>query len=281
MLTFGTDPELFLAENSRPVPAVGLIGGTKEKPFMYEQYGFQEDNVMGEYTVPVTSDPFYVVDLAREGARLLMDFVRTKHQRTFTLYRKPVATFTDEVMAACGQQGMQFGCSPDFDAYRMGAQWEPFDPAALRKKGRHMRFAGGHIHIGYKEDVPNVPEYVAALMCDLTIGASLVSGGEQQAARREWYGLPGRFRPTAYGLEYRTPSNQWLYSAALGSALSGGLDAFNRLMQSGEEQLVRLYNEVPWNDLRKAITEENSGVLCELGRWLNGSYDSLALPYGG
>lgn len=281
MLTFGSDPEFFLAENNAPIPAVGLVGGTKEKPFMYEGYGFQEDNVMCEFTTPVTTDPYALPSYAWSGRELLVDFVRTKHQRKLGLYRKPHAAFTDEVLAACGEQAMQFGCSPDFDAYRLGAQWERIDPALLRVRGKHSRFAGGHVHIGYKSDAPEVPEYVMAMMCDLTVGAALVCHGEKQGGRREWYGLPGRFRPTSYGLEYRTPSNHWLYATALASALSEGLNSLSRIVMAGEEYMVRLYNEVPWNDLKEGIAKENAGVLHELGVWLNRSYANINLAYGG
>jgi hypothetical protein len=278
-LSFGSDPELFLTdEQGAVIPAVGLVGGTKDKPLMVESFGMQEDNVMGEYTTPVANNSGEMVAWAMEGGRTLLRHVRARNDRHFGIYQSPVAYFDAEVLLAAGPQAVQFGCSPDFDAYAMGAQHGRVDPRVLRFRNGAYRFAGGHVHLGYK-DVTKIPEHVVAMFCDLTIGASLVWGGERQGRRRELYGMPGRYRPTSYGIEYRTPSNLWIYDARAQNALRQGIDMLCSILTGPVDAAQRLYNEVPWGDLKTMISDENDMAIGDFGTWLAGSYRDIGCPY--
>lgn len=284
-ITYGADPELFLADaKGKPVVAVGKVGGTKDKPRMVGQYGLQEDNVMAEYTIPPSARAGHMLEYARQGASVVLDAVHAAGH-PLNLYTRPTALFSLAALEAAGPQALQFGCSPDFDAYQMGAAHERVNPNVLLAgvvKGvdSAWRFAGGHIHLGYK-DTYEVPEYVATMFADLTIGLALVIGGESQGERRKLYGVAGRFRPTSYGIEYRTPSNQWLYDGNTQDAVHFGCEAFARVMGADTVTQQRLYNEVPWNDLRTIIGTENRLDAENLSRWLNGSYHDLQLAYGG
>lgn len=280
-ITFGSDPELFLCDESyAPVAACGLIGGTKEKPLDVEGYGLQEDNVMAEFTTPPTQNAAHVVYYAHDGVQKLLRFVRTKTKRNLGVLPTPTVIFPEAALLAAGQQALQFGCSPDYSAYTMGQKNPGVNPDSLRVKGGALRFAGGHVHVGYKSDI-DLPEHVAVMFLDLTVGLSLVWSGEKQGERRNLYGQAGRYRPTSYGVEYRTPSNLWVYDAQAQNAISNGLSSFRNLCSMAQPDILRLYNEVPWHDVRNMIDSENPEATNDLGTWLNDSYPTLGLAYGG
>lgn len=285
-ITYGADPEFFLADaRGRAVVAVGKIGGTKDKPRMVGEFGLQEDNVMAEFTIPPSARVGTMIEYARHGVSVTLEAV---HQagHDLRLFSRPTALFALTTLEAAGPQALQFGCSPDFDAYQMGAAHERVNPNVLLAgvvKGidSAWRFAGGHVHLGYKDTVADLPEYVAAMFADLTIGLSLVTMGESQGERRKLYGIAGRYRPTSYGIEYRTPSNQWLYNSEVQDGLHFGCEAFTRLLLLPADVQQRIYNEVPWNDLRNIIGTENRHEAELLGRWLSSAYPNHGIVYGG
>jgi hypothetical protein len=274
---FGSDPEFFLAHRTTglPVPAVGLIGGTKDKPRMVAGYGLQEDNVMAEFTTPPDGNIRVNMVAATEGVNVVLRNL-VRGAPPCELLSACSVEFAADALDAAGPQARQFGCSPDFDAYNMGARHTRVDPRALLTPTGAWRFAGGHIHVGYK-NVTEMPEYVAALMCDLTLGLSLVLGGEVQGQRRSLYGMAGRFRPTSYGVEYRTPSNQWLYRHTLQSYLSVSSGGLVRIFRSPQETQVRLFNEVPWADVQHIINNELHGEARAMLSWLGRVYPELQL----
>lgn len=274
-VTYGSDPEFFLfdARVGTPIPAVGLVGGTKDKPRMVSGYGLQEDNVMAEFTTIPSESIGQNLDNALEGVYVLTNSL-VAGAPACSIYEGCAWEFPREVLISAGPQALQFGCSPDFDAYNLGERHPRVNPAALDTAVGAWRFAGGHIHVGYK-DVCAMPEYVAALMCDLTLGLSLIGSGEAQGARRRLYGMAGRFRPTRYGVEYRTPSNAWLYRADLRGALMRGAEALSGIMTASQDVQVRLFNEVPWNDVQRAINAEVWNDARDLQAWLANTYKGL------
>jgi hypothetical protein len=271
---FGSDPEFFLANHAgNPIPAVGLIGGTKDKPRMVEGYGLQEDNVMAEFTTPPANDLRHNMEAATAGVAVVLHNLVPGSPRC-RLHKACAVEFSAAALEAAGPQALQFGCSPDFDAYNMGARHTRVDPRTLMTDTGAWRFAGGHIHVGYK-DVCSMPEYVAALMCDITLGMSLIIAGERQSLRRSLYGMAGRFRPTSYGVEYRTPSNQWLYSDTLRSYLGVGSGILERVLRADSATQVRLYNEVPWTDVSGIINGEDQTEARAFMGWLGRTYPEL------
>ena len=271
-ITFGADPELFITnESGVAIPAVGLIGGTKDKPRMVGEYGLQEDNVMAEYTVPPAANIPQLIERAQLGLRTTIRAAREKVPGAGYL-RSPVAMFDHGVLLAAGPQAAQFGCSPDFDAYANGAAHPRVSPDVLVRGTSALRFAGGHIHLGYKDLCPDVPEFVVAMVCDITIGLTLVSYHECQSERRALYGKAGRYRPTPYGVEYRVPSNAWLYDPEVRTGLVEGLRTFNTVIRLGDLELSRFYNEAPWPDVAAAINSEHRHLAYDIIEWVTSSY---------
>lgn len=200
-VTLGADPEVFLQTlNGEPQSSEGIIPGTKEEPTVISEAGhaIQPDNVMCEFNIPpVIDEDSWVREL-----QFCLNYIRDE-------YGYPVATvpsmeFPPEALST--EQGKQFGCSPDFSAWST----MPFEPPVPPKK---MRYAGGHIHVGWDKPDEEVGHELVRAM-DLFLGVPAVLMDEDHA-RKSFYGNPGRMRPTSYGVEYRTLSNFWLQSEAL------------------------------------------------------------------
>lgn len=257
MITLGTDPELFLVDRrtNALIPACGKIGGTKGNALdLGDGFGLQEDNVMVEFNTPPTGDPTQFLESVQTGLRKTMDFVRTK------IPEVDYDTGSERVFmyGLLDTPGARvFGCSPDFDAYNHGEPHNALDPGHLDTDIGAWRFAGGHVHIGFHPN-ENVPKFVAASFADLFLGLRSI-GEDNQPERRKLYGQPGRYRPTSYGIEYRTLSNYWIFQENY--AYETGCRAFNLAMfleETSPDRLREKFKAVPWNDVRRAITTDDT-----------------------
>jgi len=199
-ITVGHDAELFLQDGKGGfVPAIGLVGGTKEKPFKVDQGAFQEDNVMAELNV----DPATTREEFSDRTKYVMDQLR-KHIRPhgLSLSKESAAEFTTEQLD--DPQANMFGCLPDYDA------WDICENPLIDLSGQNKRYAGGHIHIGvpFTNDGMAICRFVQRLDMTIGIGMQLLFG---ESERSKTYGRWGAHRPTAYGVEYRVPDNSWLF----------------------------------------------------------------------
>lgn len=260
MFTIGSDPEFFITNGAGSVvPIVGLLGGTKEEPFQLGGgFAYQEDNVMAEYNIPPATDYQTFANHIVHGRSLALNKVRETYPKAAASKQSSVL-FSQEHLAT--PQAQMFGCSPDFNAYEQGRPLPRINPELLMRGTSAWRFAGGHIHLGYKDALTwQVPEFVVAAMCDLLISIPMiVNGFDEQGERRRFYGSPGRFRPTKYGIEYRTLSNKWTMTER--SAMIAGLCALNTMheLARGEAHIRAVYNEMPWHDVRRTISNEDMG----------------------
>jgi hypothetical protein len=265
-LTYGCDPEFFLAgPNNQPLPVCGWLGGSKETHIPLFDCEVHEDGCAAELTFTRPDTDFNtMISRAQVGVSTVIDFVQTERGKNLRLYSSPYALFPHKVLDELGPIATTFGCSPEYDSYRHGISCDPVNSSMFATKEGYYRFAGGHIHLGYKELHPDVPEYVVAMLCDATIGLSLVAMGERQGERRKMYGSPGRFRPTAYGVEYRVPSNMWLYNGDVSAGLSTGCSRLQEILQSSEPAIRAKWNSIDWIAVRKALASESSVVASQL-----------------
>lgn len=271
MVTIGADPEILLEDaNANLVPIIGKVGGTKKNPLpikeLGEGYYIQEDNVALEFNIPAVT-----------GSRNFAAAIGNSVQYATTvagklglgLHRKSAGVFSYESLRA--PEAMRFGCSSDNNAYEQGAYCAPVLPENLlvNDAGDQWRFCGGHIHVGY--DAPHVPKFVAASFADLFIGLPLTAI-DKQGERRKHYGQAGRYREKSYGIEYRTPSNAWLWNNNLTHAVASKAVALGVYLEnSNEHSLRKAYLEVPWPDVRKAINEENPRLANSILRYAQGN----------
>lgn len=193
----GADPELFLTKDGKFVSAIGMVGGSKEKPKRIDKVGHavQEDNVMVEYNIKPAAN----VDEFVKSHEFVLAYLR-KNLPEYQLDFSASAEFTPEQLE--NPKALVFGCDPDYNAWTM-----TINPP-IKSEGVKLRTAGGHIHVGYhKPGIKDQVELIRAM--DLFIGVpSILLDPDKR--RRERYGKAGAFRPKEYGVEFRTPSNFWI-----------------------------------------------------------------------
>jgi len=214
--TIGADPELLLFSDTlnRFVPSIGLIGGTKQDPFLIPSGALQEDNVTAEFNidpVPVDTPDKFIQSIT--DVRKYLDTLVAE----FGLKSRVVASaeYTDEDLET--PQAQESGCDPDINAYTLERNvYPPIHESSIR-------CAGGHIHYGSDEifqDPGSREKFIK--YCDYYVGAPL-SIIDEDTERRKTYGRAGNFRYKPYGVEYRTPSNIWLKSPELMEFVFNGM----------------------------------------------------------
>ena len=202
-MTFGADIEFILqsVQTAKLVPVCGLVGGTKEEPIQFpgERDGFkyQEDGITLELNVPVAQDvtEFYrnIRWMVPLGQQLVKPkgLVLTSYCQANLLNMDPIPT--EETMPGA----FIIGCDPDRSAYT--GERPPFSAEIFGP----LRFAGGHIHIGY--DTSLLPREMMVRALDVYFE----NVRYDNSMRQEFYGMPGIYREKPYGVEYRTPQGGW------------------------------------------------------------------------
>ena len=264
-VTIGTDPELFLKDTrtGTVMPAVGLIGGTKGEPIPIPElgkgFGLQEDNVMVEFNIPPATQARHFSRRIRNVLDHITRLVHTSQENMTLDVGACARLFRYEQLDT--PQAKMFGCSVDYNAHEQGQAWPTVRAEMLDEEEGAWRFAGGHVHLGYTS---TVPQFVAASFADVFLGLPSV-GLDQQGLRRTLYGQAGRYRPTEWGIEYRTLSNFWIWDPQLSEQIGQrALTLCNILESHPEETLQQWYAEIPWTDVRKAINTEDEPLAADL-----------------
>jgi hypothetical protein len=254
-IAVGSDLEVFLFSNElkKIVPCVGILDGTKDKPWTPPgfQTGFaiQEDNVMVEYNIPPANSGPLFVQYIQEGKHMVLQELSKRYGAQYSLYtRKSDHKFQARDLQS--DQAKLIGCEPDFDAYEGGKM--RYDPP---KPGLH-RACGGHIHLGgdFK-----CPDFVAALFAELMIGVRGGVHSTPDGERAKWYGKPGIYRPKPYGIEYRTPHNGWAMSSTMLERVGAyGIHCAKYLTESSANVLQNHFRQVPWLKVREYMLMDKS-----------------------
>jgi hypothetical protein len=208
----GADPELFVVDRKtgQAVTALGLIEGTKEKPFPVKNGAYQVDGMAAEFNI----NPSYIDNFVDFNTNVItvQKQLRDALPGRYKLVTKPTMDFDPDYLKTLPTEALMLGCDPDYNAYTLEANPTPDGT-------RNFRTGSGHIHVGWGADIPTdnaehmniCAEFVK--MLDLYVGLFSVAI-DNDSRRRELYGKAGAFRPKSYGVEYRTPSNMWLISKA-------------------------------------------------------------------
>jgi len=242
----GSDVEVFLFSNEqdRIVPCVGIIDGTKVKPFQAPDFmaGFmlQEDNVMLEYNIPPAKSIRTWCDRFTSAHEMLAKYIPAKHSFRIQVENTFLAR---DLMS---DQAKVIGCEPDFNAYE-GGEERAFQGELGRK-----RSCGGHIHLGGNF---NCPDFAAALFADLMIGVMSQTHPRRVNSRTEWYGRPGIFRPKPYGVEYRTPDNLWTNDVDKIYRVGANALQLVKWLTETEAALIRtVFKAINWPRVRDYMT---------------------------
>jgi hypothetical protein len=261
-ISIGADPEVFAIgmHTLAPTPVCGLLGGTKKKPQKFPDNMiayYLEDNVAAELNIAPghnagsfkTHMTSAMISLEKRLKEIGMTVLRSK---CCVLFPKTSLTHPG---------AREFGCDPDYDGYLDGKVVPKIDRQELVASDAlgegEWRFAGGHVHLGYK--APDVPHYIAANFADLFLGLPSI-GEDVQGIRRKYYGTASRYRPKPYGIEYRSLSNYWLWGPYLGSVANRSERLARWLSSTDTTKLQNVYAQIPWMDVRDAINTENQDL---------------------
>lgn len=208
----GTDPEFVLAKGKKLVSAIPFIKGTKDNPQQLESgTALQYDNVALEFaTTPVANSTDFINGLRRSFSEVMKEL-----PKGIDIKAIPSAMFPPSELES--EEAKKFGCMPDFNAWtkKQNKAPVPFHPS--------FRSFGAHIHVGaLKPDGSLVDQEADFLLLEpgklLTVKgmdlfhgvvATIQDNSPAAIERRRLYGKAGSFRPTEYGIEYRSLSNYW------------------------------------------------------------------------
>lgn len=195
-MRLGCDPEVLLKRRKQYVSVIGRIRGNKWNPFQIpdlpEGFTLQQDNVSLEFGIPPAAnrEEFvqHVLTVMKAGKSYL---------KGLTFAQESCAVFPESEMQTA--EAHIFGCEPDFCA------WDGKENSKPKPPHPFMRSAGGHIHVETALDKDKV---VRAMDLMLGVPLEIMDDGHE---RKKLYGKAGACRYKSYGVEYRTPSNWWIF----------------------------------------------------------------------
>lgn len=259
----GHDCEFFVIDRNTGgiVPVCGKLGGTKKRPLPVEgsRVGttYQEDGVACEIGMTPTS----VHDFLSAASESFYDMNNVLNNKGLQV-AGGVANNFDIEQLRLHPQALIIGCSPDFDAHERGMKRTGINIEAMGT----CRFTGGHLHFSCplkdRERLTNdTPIWAVVQMMDaLALMFSSRYSFEYQGDRYQFYGLPGLYRPKPYGLEYRTPTNYWLWESARDGGNRDATDFINNcaaVVQACSElsgDVVRSYYErIDWDSVKRLL----------------------------
>lgn len=236
----GADPEYFVEKNGTIVSAIGLIGGSKEKPLPVSCGALQEDNVLAEVNIhPCSTTEDWLFNLKSVEQDLL-----ERLGGGFKIKVKSSHLFAPEILCE-KPEALVFGCDPDYNCYTGELNPSPDACTALRT-------AGGHVHIGY-EGVSIKRSVKLCKALDVVLGIPSVIL-DRDNERRKMYGKAGAFRPKPYGVEYRTLSNFWLQSDSLKGWVFNSAKGINRAISIADS----VFKSTSESDVQGIINNSDS-----------------------
>jgi len=221
--TLGGDPEFFIAERkTKRIVSADKFFPSKHKPIRVEgreaiNSKLFFDGIQAEAALAYNRCREYMVDNAQFVFEKVFSIIGKDHEVVI----KPATRVQKSVIMAADPEARIFGCAPDFNAYTLSTNTSEMDAS------RHpFRYAGGHIHLGMSSpylkegdeewELAMRPEnHIRVIkLLDLILGITTLplDNATGSKRRRDKYGKAGCFRPTPYGVEYRTQSCWWLKS---------------------------------------------------------------------
>lgn len=250
--SIGCDPEFFLQKDGRFVSAIPFVEGTKDEPFPLPNGGFvMRDNVAVEFGIPPAVTATMWVNTINKTLEDLITFL----PEGLNIVAVPSTNFPRNELRH--PEAKEFGCDPDFNAWS-GQQNIPPEGCETST----FRSCGGHIHVGFIKRSGNdflVDDYgklrtIRMMDCFHGMFSTIMDNSEAAIARRKLYGKAGCYRPTDYGVEYRTLSNYWCRNDSLKrlmyyltgdvlDAVRNNDDDYIVELLAGPEEIQRTINE--------------------------------------
>ena len=188
------------------VSAIDKVGSKEEPTDLGGGVSIFADNVLVELNIPPVIGLLQFISQLQKSLKLAVQHVYPKQLMLKSSLQFPLTELED-------LRAFVFGCSPEYNVWDLDDEFRArrVAPPVIRP-GNTFRSCGGHIHIGHQFALKDPVLVVKSL--DLMVGVTgiLLDKDPTSGARRKIYGGAGHYRPTEYGLEYRTPSAFWLAS---------------------------------------------------------------------
>lgn len=207
MFKIGCDPEIFVGDGNVVKSIIGKIGGSKQHPRPLELgqgFAVQEDNVALEFNVPPASTRVEFI----QNVRSTMSFLNREFLQTQGLQfvNDSAVSFPEEELQ--NPAARMFGCDPDYNAWTKQRNPPP------KADDPNLRACGGHVHVGLDRTWTDEKKRTLVKCMDLQISVPGV-WMDKGIKRKQFYGKAGAHRIKPYGVEYRTPSNYWIWTPEL------------------------------------------------------------------
>ena len=228
VVSIGSDPECFVFAGEELVPAFTFLPSKEAAETRVYWDGFQ-----AEWSHPAPHRDIYTHrNWTRAAMERLLRITKEKNIENATISTRNVVPVETEGLRT---EYVMLGCKPSMNAYGLHGN-DPGDPYELK-----IRFSGGHIHLGIP-GLTNAMRVRVVKVLDAILGvySTVLFDYENHgmgANRRLYYGLPGEYRPTKYGLEYRVLSSAWLQSPQLHDTI------FNLAIASANFAMSRNYKK--------------------------------------
>jgi hypothetical protein len=259
-IKIGADPEVFIKDSKANVfvSAHNIIPGTKKAPFKTKHGAIQRDGLAAEFNILPALNAKNFISSINSNLSYLTDCIADKSP-DYQLAITPTAIFNKRYFDDLPEEAKELGCDPDYDAYTGDANERP-------KTSEPFRTGAGHIHIGWleKDTEPTMAKHFK-LCRELTrqLDRSLFIPSllyDTDSGRRRLYGMPGAFRPKAYGVEYRVLSNKWLQSEELMSWI------FTTTLRSVNDFIAGVFYEdfIPADVVNECVSPQSPNWIKEI-----------------
>lgn len=254
-ITIGCDPELFLFDNllQRIVPAVGKIGGTKQKPLKLTKGTVQLDGTVVEIgTHPASSASEFV-----ENLQSVISEVQTKLDNRFhgrySLRCGALAGYSEEDISP-DHVGFDVGCEPQFsfEDENTLVKVEGQDKLDINEIP-----VGGHIHVGFGCNLPITdPRLVVSVSRYLDVLWPRIVGSDTTSSKARNLLMNAHkpiIRIKPYGFELRNLDSYWLADKGLAASMYHLLETTATLLSSGNGSYLNMpYQRVAYRKIAHA-----------------------------
>lgn len=269
--SLGSDPEFFyLRDDDVAMNADKFLPGKDNKLVAPYNCTLFFDGFQGELNMPSSYCREGLVNLTRTCMRKARAEAgkKSRGKHKYRIAIQPVTEVLPEILEKAHEEARIFGCDPDFDAYASGSS----NPPGPDAETHYMRYAGGHIHIGYGTEGRHTAPFMfkdkekreLVRLIDVIAGVPMVllDTHEGNRMRREMYGKAGCYRSPDYGVEWRVPSNFWLKSPELTSFMLGMVRVAANVMYSRKQKYF--FDIIDQDAVRYAIDMNDFDVAKEL-----------------
>lgn len=269
----GADPEMFILHGDGTVfPAFEFLPGKKEAKWVNTGDGMGLNGAKGYWdgfqaefeTGPRGCHERHTNNLFC-GLNALISAARVKDSKA-TFGTRTTYEIDPKILREGKEEHILLGCKPSLSVYGDKGEDVP-DPRVLP-----WRFSGGHLHFDLAAQRDNTDKIFEIIkLLDATVGVMGVAMASEidDPTRRRFYGRAGEYRKTAYGFEYRTLSNFWLFHPAIAhfvqdmarAAVDLGMAGWLKRANVNEDEVRRIINETDVVGARKYLAEHEQITL--------------------